>query len=114
MARKRKKLQAKSLIAVVLTVMLVVGAVGVLSSPLMNGLDELDKMFSDSSDTTNKPDNNTPPGDNVAPENGDSSGDVNNGPFSVEDFIGPLEFKGDIYEPCNEEREEDLIHLPII
>ena len=115
MARKRKRLQLKSLIAVVLTVMLVIGAIGILSSPLMNGLDELDKMFSDSSsDTTDKPSTDVTPGDDTESENGSSPGDVNDETFSIEDFIGPPEFNGDIYESCNEEREEALIHLPII
>lgn len=109
MSGKRKRLNLKSVIAVVLTVMFVFAAIGVLlSSPLP---DEIDKAFSDvfPSDTTNKPE---------SPSSGnDASSDSNTGnmteeTFSLENYAGPLEFNGGI---TNYESSSDSgILLPII
>ena len=113
---RRRRLQAKNLIAVILTVMLLIGAVSVLL-PLT---DELDKMFSDSSSSSGTV--NKPSGSNNSGNNSDSESSVENdnisenddGPISIDDFVGDPEFFGDIIDSDIQIRDEDLIHLPIL
>lgn len=104
MAKKRKGLPLKEIIAVTLTIMFVILAGGMLfSSPLM---DELDKMFSDAgiSVGTDKPNNNG------ANEGSDESGEGTT--FSLEEYAGPLEFNDDSTDSSNS--EEYSITLPIL
>ena len=87
MSGKRKRLNLKSVIAVVFTIMVVLAAIGMLlSSPLP---DELDKAFSDvfPSDTT---------GSGGSSGNGSNTENSTAETFSLENYAGPLEFNGGI------------------
>lgn len=111
MSRKRKGLNLKSVIAVVLTVMFVIGAISiVLASPLP---DKLDKTFSDvfPSDTTDKPSGGST-GNNTTPGDSDNTGNKTVEILSPENYVGPLEFNGGITN--SESSSGPGIELPII
>ncbi len=111
---KRKGFKFKNVTAVILTIIFVMGTVGVII-PLT---DEFNNVLSDAflSEPDNTP-NDAPPGGNTTPGTGDNTGVFEEELTSIESFIGPLEFGDDTDEDYNSDYtvpDEYLIRLPFI